>query len=506
MESSNTNNISNISHSNGKSSTQKFFEMKDIDFSAWEITGVPPAWFANNRQNFVNNLKLRYAELEANAFLVLKGGEEIPRFDTDVTHYHFFQESNFYYLTGIREPATKAVMDLNSGEIVAFTAVLPETNQIWMKVQTFEELKARYQIEFLDENKMNEYIKGKSAEKIYLLQGNNEYSSLPVIYPALDFKDEFSELNSKISTTAKIYEILCDTRAVKTNEEYNLLKFINKITNDAHKEIMKHINFGLYERDLENVFMNYLSKKYYTRIWAYPCIGGCGCNSATLHYDKNDVSIKEGDMYLADMGIRFCNYTSDVTQTIPATGKYSKRQKEIYDIVLKSNREVIKMMKPNVTTYTEMDRTSRIVILQELQKLGLINPGFSVEEMLEKKIDRVFMPHGLGHFVGLDVHDVGQKVSYKSQRIIEPGNLITVEPGIYFIPFLLEKSIAKEEMKLILNADLIRTYFDFGGIRIEDDIFILEDTVENFNVDLPRTTEEIETFIKENNVYQKAKF
>jgi Xaa-Pro dipeptidase len=498
--------LSNNNLYSANSTTQKYFEIKDTDFTNWEITGIPLAWFAQNRQNFVKNIKLRYAELEENALLILKGGDEIPRFDTDVLNYHFFQESNFYYLTGIREPAMRAVMDLNSGEIIAFTAILPETNKIWMKVQTLEELKKRYGFEFIDENKINELIISKRPEKIYLLQGNNEYSSLPVIYPALDFKEEFADLNSKISTTSKIYEILCDTRSVKTNEEYNLLKFINKITNDAHKEIMKHINFGLYERDFENVFMNYLSKNYYTRIWAYPCIGGCGCNSATLHYDKNDVLVKEGDLYLADMGIRFCNYTSDVTQTIPVTGKFSKRQKEIYDIVLKSNREVIKMMKPNVTTYSEMDKTSRIVILQELQKLGLINQGFSVEEMLEKKVDRVFMPHGLGHFVGLDVHDVGQKVSYKSQRIIEPGNLITVEPGIYFIPFLLENSIAKEELKPILNQDLIRTYFDFGGIRIEDDIFALEDTVENFNEDLPRTTEEIETYIKENNIFNKTKF
>ena len=122
---------------------------------------------------------------------------------------------------------------------------------------------------------------------------------------------------------------------------------------------------------------------------------------------------------------------------------------------------------------------------------------------MKKKVDRVFYPHGLGHFVGLDVHDVGQKVSYKTERILEPGNLITVEPGIYFIPFLLEKSFAREDLKGILNEELIRTYFDFGGIRIEDDVFILDNTIENFNEDLPRTTEEIEKFIAENNVHHK---
>ena len=475
----------------------------DIDYSTWEITGIPPAWFEKNRMNFIKNLKLRFSELQENPLLVLKGGEEIPRYDTDVTHYYFFQESNFYYLTGIREPGMKAVLNLISGEVTAFMPILPETNKIWMKVLSLQELNKKYAIDFKDEKEINSFIKNKNPSQIYLLQGNNEYSDIPVPSYPLNFADEFLELNSKISTTSKVYEVLCDTRSVKTKEEYGLLKFINKITNDAHREILKHINFDIYERDLENVFMNYLSKNYYTRIWAYPCIGGCGCNSATLHYDKNDEVIKDGDLFLADMGIRFCNYTSDVTQTIPASGKFSKKQKEIYDIVLKANRAVIQMMKPNVTTYFDMDKKSRLIILEELQILGLINKGFTVDELLLNKVDRVFMPHGLGHFVGLDVHDVGQKVSYKNLRILEPGNLITVEPGIYFIKFLIEKSLKDEKLKPYLNADLLLTYLDFGGVRIEDDVFIHEDRVENLNEDLERTTEEIEKFIDENNIYHK---
>ena len=126
--------------------------------------------------------------------------------------------------------------------------------------------------------------------------------------------------------------------------------------------------------------MNYLAKNYYTRIWAYPCIGGCGCNSATLHYDKNDVMIKQNDLFLADMGIRFCNYCSDVTQTVPVNGVFSKKQKEIYDIVLASNREVQKMMKPNQTTYFQMDLRSREVILEGLQNLGLISKDIPMKD------------------------------------------------------------------------------------------------------------------------------
>jgi Xaa-Pro dipeptidase len=265
---------------------------------------------------------------------------------------------------------------------------------------------------------------------------------------------------------------------------------------------MKNIRPGIYERDLENVFMTYLTSNYYTRIWAYPCIGGCGKNSATLHYEKNDVLINDGDFFLADMGIRFCNYCSDVTQTIPANGKFSKKQKEIYDIVLKANRSVIAMMKPGVVSYPQMDRESRRVIIEELTKLGLMKPGFTLDECIKDGVHRLFMPHGLGHLVGLDVHDVGF-LSYKSEKILEPGMLITVEPGIYFIDFVLEKAFKDPIQSKYVNEDVVRQYMGMGGVRIEDDVFITQDGVINLNADLPRTTEEIEKFMKENNPYLK---
>ena len=211
--------------------------------------------------------------------------------------------------------------------------------------------------------------------------------------------------------------------------------------------------------------------------------------------------IQEGDLFLADMGIRFCNYTSDVTITIPANGKFTKKQKEIYDIVLKANREVMKIMKAGETTYPQMDKLSKIVILRELQSLGLIKSGFSVDELYDKKIWKIFMPHGLGHYVGLDVHDVGSKVSYKSERILEDGNLITVEPGIYFIDFVLEKAFNDPEQSKYLNVDLLRTYKGFGGVRIEDDVYVTADGVINFQDSLPRTTEEIEAFMSNYNPY-----
>jgi Xaa-Pro dipeptidase len=473
-----------------------------IDYSKWELNGPDMDIFKNNRTRYINNLKLRVTNLSKNGVLVLKGGVDIHRYDTDVVYYHFFQESNFFYLTGVRDINFWAVIDVNTGALDLFFKEESQDYNIWMKVMSKQEVADKYKINVENvhyNHELNGMLRARDPETIYILEGNNEYSDLPVYTADLNFEGEFGYLNDRVYHEALIYDVLCDTRSVKSPEEFGLLKFIADITNDAHKEIMKNIKPGMYERDPENIFNNYLSEKYYTRIWAYPCIGGCGHNSATLHYDKNDCVIKDGDFYLADMGIRFCNYTSDVTRTIPANGKFTKQQKEIYNIVLKANNAVIAIMKPVYTTYSMMDKTSRMVILEELQKLGLIKSGIPTDELFAAGVHKVFMPHGLGHLVGLDVHDVGSRVSYKSSRILEEGNFITVEPGVYFIEFVLENAFKNPNLNKYLNEQVIRTYMGLGGVRIEDDIYVTADGVINFQKDLPRTTEDIEAFMKKNN-------
>ena len=475
-----------------------------VNYDLMELTGLPIEYFKNNLSRYLANLAIRIPDLNTNSVIVLKGGDEIPRYDTDVNNYHFYQESNFFYLTGVREPGLSAVIDLKTSDYKLFYDQPPEKNKIWMNVISSEEMSSKYQTKVLELKLLNDYFAMRNMDYIYILEGSNEYSGKEFACAELDFTGDLTYLSARIKHNKMLYEVLCDTRGVKSDYEKDLLKFIGGITNKAHIEIMKHIKPGMYERDLENVFMSYLSEKYYIRIWAYPCIGGCGNNSATLHYDINDKTISNGDLFLADMGARFCNYTSDVTITIPANGKFSKQQKEIYDIVLLANREVIKSIKPGVTTYPQIDKLSKMIILEELQKLNILKKEFSVEEIYKALIWRIFMPHGLGHFVGLDVHDVGfMNISYKSERILIEGNLVTVEPGIYFIDFVMDEAIKDPNKNKYLNVELLNTYRGFGGIRIEDDIYITADGVINFQEELPRTTEEIETFMSQNNVHIK---
>jgi Xaa-Pro dipeptidase len=341
-----------------------------------------------------------------------------------------------------------------------------------------------------------------------LLNGVNSDSGLNVHSAKLDFPKDFEELEKRVDYNPLIYEVLAETRATKTEEEISLLKYINEITIEAHIESLKATKPDIYERDVENVFFNYLRQKYFVRIWAYPMICGCGTNSSTLHYQDNCKKLKDGDLILLDMGIRYAGYTSDVTSTVPVNGKFSEKQAAIYNIVLNANQAVQKNLKAG-SYWPAMHLVAERVILQGLIDLDILNKGFNIFQMLKDRVAYYFMPHGLGHLMGVEVHDVGGYLSFTPKRPADAGlsslrtarylsvnTVITVEPGIYFIPFLLEKALSDENLKKYFNGEKVRSYFDFGGVRIEDDVVITSEGCINLTAGLPRTVDEIENLMK----------
>ena len=291
--------------------------------------------------------------------------------------------------------------------------------------------------------------------------------------------------------------VLCDTRRVKNEREKKLLKYIADISNEAHLALMKYMKVGLNERDTENFFLQYLRDKYYTRFFAYECICASGANAATLHYILNNKDMKDGDIYLTDMGIRFLGYCSDISATYPVNGKFTEKQKKIYQIVLDSNRGVIKSMKPGITKYADMDKLSKIIILEGLQNIGILSKDYTAEEMFNDGLARTFMPHSVGHLLGLDVHDTGlRSITYKSNVILENGNFITVEPGIYFVDFLMDEAEQSPILSKYIIKEELEKYRGFGGVRIEDDVMVGEDSVESYQKDLIRDIDQIEEYMK----------
>ena len=462
-----------------------------------EIKGLDPSFFKLNRDNYLKNLKMRFAHLNENSVIVLKGGTYFPKYDTDTNIYYFEQECNFYYLTGVREPNMLFVLDVQSGEGTLFYEQPPENNKVWMYVPSLEEIEEKYELKTYLRKDLERFLQKRNMEIIYILDGINDMSGLPVYSAELDFIGEYAYLNKKINHDKYIYMVLCDTRSVKNEREKKLLKYIADISNEAHIALMKYMAVGLNERDTENFFLQYLRDKYYPKFMAYGCICASGVNAATLHYINNNKDMEDKEIYLTDMGIRFLGYNSDISCTYPVNGKFTDQQKLIYNIVLKSNRSVIQAMKPGITKYAELDKLSKIIILEGLQEIGILSKDYSAEEMFNNGLARTFMPHSVGHFLGLDVHDVGLRgITYKSNVILENGNFITVEPGIYFISFLMDEAEASPILSKYIIKDELEKYRKFGGVRIEDDVMVGEDSVETYQKDLPRTIEEIEAIMK----------
>lgn len=461
-----------------------------FDYSKVELTGLPNSFFEKNRESFFGFLDTFLPELEKNSVLLLKGGDDIPRYDTDTNYCHFFQEANFYYLTGVREPGLDAAVDFNDRSITLFYDEPPQSTRYWQTVISTDEMKHKYGLSVHFKSQTENWLVERNPSEIYAFDGDNDISGKLVHGYKLKFEN--SSLQEKAKSNPKIMSVLRQSRKIKTLDEIGLMTFVCKETVKTHIEMMKAIKPELYERDIENVFNNYTSKHYYTRIWGYPCIAGCGENSATLHYEVNNKKMLDGEVFLGDMGMRFGNYVSDVTITVPVNGKFSQKQKEIYDIVLKSNREVMQKVKPGANL-RQLDADSKRIILEELQKIGIILPNFSVDELMDAGLHRIFMPHGLGHYVGIEVHDVYDTSllgleSYK----FEKNNVITIEPGIYFRDILLDKAFVNPLQSKYLNIEKLKTYYDFGGVRIEDDVLVTEDGFINMTEELPRTTEEIE--------------
>lgn len=476
------------------------------DFKDVELLGLPNNFFTQNRTNYVANLKKMLSGMEEDSILIIQGGKENSRFDTDVVEFHFQQEANFYYLTGVREPGFYAILDLKNSSTFTLYYLLDknERDRIFLKIPTLQELSDKYELPVKDMDEIYIQIKTRDPKKIYLLSGTNSDSGSNVFTAKLDFSPDLSVYQNRLDLNPYVYEILADTRTRKTPDEIALLKYINKVTIEAHLEAYKAVQPDVLEREVENIFFNYLRKNYYARIWSYQLICGCGTNSATLHYNENDGKLKDGDLMLMDMGVRIAGYTSDITSTVPVNGKFTPKQAAIYELVLTANRHVISALKPGVY-WPDMHILAEKVILQGLQNIGILDKNADLDTMCAARIAYYFMPHGLGHFMGVEVHDVGGYLSFTPKRLTQDGlkslrtarylaenNCITVEPGIYFIPFLLDRALNDINISKYFNADILKTYYNFGGIRIEDDIIITFDGCINLTESLPREIKQIE--------------
>lgn len=245
-----------------------------------------------------------------------------------------------------------------------------------------------------------------------------------------------------------------------------------------------------YEFQLEAEFIQATTKRNMREL-GYPCIIGTGENSAILHYEDNKCLCKAKEIVLVDAGAECEGYTADITRCFPVDGKFTEDAKLLYNCVLDVQIEAIENYQKGAL-FLEVSRKAKLKTIEGLQKkLGCVREDVNLSDALNAGISEIFLPHALGHFLGLQVHDVGPNAGSPLPTILEVDNVITCEPGIYFVKALYEKALADPMQKKFLIRENIERFAKVGGVRIEDNIWITEKGPVNLTR-CPKTIEAIE--------------
>ncbi|CAN9506797.1 unnamed protein product [Ophioblennius macclurei] len=462
---------------------------------------VSAALFAENRGRLCQGLKAKDG-VAPKSVVVLQGGEQKQRYCTD-TDQLFRQESFFHWAFGVTEADCYGAIDVDSGKSILFVPKLPESYATWMgEIFPKEHFKGKYAVDEVQYTcDIADVLANLNPAVLLTLRGQNTDSGSTSREASFEGISRFQVNNTLL------HPVIVECRLLKTDMELEVLRYTNRVSSDAHKMIMKHVKPGQKEYEMESLFQHYCYTKGGMRHTSYTCICGTGNNSSVLHYGHagapNDKTIVDGDMCLFDMGGEYYCYSSDITCSFPANGKFTPDQRAIYEAVLKSSRAVMAAIKPGVK-WTDMHRLADRVHLEEMVKIGILSGN--VEDMLKIHLGSVFMPHGLGHLLGIDVHDVGgypegvNRInepglkSLRMGRLVQERMVLTVEPGIYFINHLLDQALANPAQSCFINNQELARFRGFGGVRIEDDIAVTATGIELLTC-VPRTVEEIEAFM-----------
>jgi len=465
---------------------------------------VPYSLHAENRLRLIARF-VRVGDIPKQSFIVLEGGKSETRYDTDCDRL-FRQESFFQWTYGVMEPDFYGAIEVDTGASILFIPKLPAEYAVWLgAIQPPAYFKEKYNVDDVQYvEDMETYFANKKASTLYTICGLNTDSGNKA-KPA-----HFSGIEKLKVDQDRLFNDIVACRVIKSAKEIEVMRYTNKVSSDAHKAVMKHIKSGMREYQLESVFLNHCYYEGGCRNPSYTCICATGPNGSVLHYGHaaapNDRVLRDGDMCLFDMGAEYHCYCSDITCSFPVSGVFTDDQKIVYNAVLDAQVAVEKALKPG-TDWVEMHRLAEKTILGALLNAGVLRNG-TPDEMLAAHMGAVFMPHGLGHLLGLDTHDVGGYPEkgparpsepgikkLRTARFMEEGMVVTVEPGLYFIDVLLDGALNNEAQARFINASVLSRFRNFGGVRLEDDVLITKDGCEVLT-QVPRTVQDIEAFMK----------
>jgi len=423
--------------------------------------------------------KALMAQMEPNSIALLATAP--PRIRNNDAEYRYRQNSDFYYLTGFEEE--DAVLALipgrKQGEVVLFCQEKNPERELWTgrlmgpeRAQQTLLLDDAFPIADIDDI-LPGLIEGR--DRVYYSMGKDDQFDHRVMEWVKTIRNKAKMGAHPPGEFLVLDHLLHELRLIKSAHEIKLMEQAAKISAQAHKRAMAECKPGKREYELEAELLHAFTRAG-SRAPAYTSIVAAGDNACILHYINNDAEIQKDDLVLIDAGCEFEYYASDITRTFPASGKFSAEQKAIYEIVLKAQDAAIAAVKPGAA-WDEPHNASVKVITQGLVKLGLLKG--TLAKLIKAEAYRDFYMHRVGHWLGMDVHDV---VDYKIEdtwRLLEPGMVTTIEPGIY---------IAPDNKKVPAKWRGI-------GVRIEDDVVVTKTGNRVLSKGVPRTVKEIEQFM-----------
>ena len=418
---------------------------------------------------FIQNRKRFMAKMQPNSIAIFVSNDEFP-LNGDALH-HFQQNSDLFWLSGIEQEGSMVILFPNNPdpkyrEVLVLTRP-QELKEIWdgkrLRANEATAISGMKTIVWADtvDAMLQTWI--HLADSIYLDSNENDRKNNLVRTSEYRFIDEMQS-RYPLHQYLRAAKILKDLRGIKTKEEVQVIQKAIDITEVAFRRLLKFIQPGVYEYEIEaEIYHSFLSQR--ATGTAYHSILASGDNARTLHYVSNNNQCKDGELILMDFGAAYGGYNADLTRTVPVNGKFTKRQKEVYNACLHLHDYAKSILKPGISIVKYTDKVGEEATKQFL-KIGLLSKSDIKNEDAENRAYRKYLYHGISHHLGIDVHDLGTRTAP-----IQAGMVFTVEPGIY---------IKEEKM----------------GVRIENNLWITKTGNQDLFKNIPIKADEIEALMK----------
>lgn len=459
-----------------------------------------------NRDIYISRRE-KLKELVGSGLIIVVGNSESPMSYKD-NAYNFIQDSTFLYYFGLNSPDLIGVIDIENGKDYIFGKEFTIDDIVWMGQQkTFKERAKEVGIDnFLEIEELEKLLK-EAKDNRQVIHFTNQYRVENSLKLSNLLGIKLEDINKEFSE--KLLAGIIEMRNIKADYEVVELEKATNVTREMHLTAMKNVKPGM--KGYELVALLECAAKKHNATTSFHTI--CTTNGQILHNHFHGNEFKDGDIVLLDCGARLENgYCGDMTTVFPVSGEFTSRQKDLYSLLIEMFERAEECTKPGVTNkYVHLEVCK--VLAEGMVKRGIMKG--SVDEIVKAGAHALFFPHGLGHMIGLDVHDMENfgenRVGYdekieretqfglKSLRMgkeLKPGYVLTIEPGIYFIPELIEKWEKEGKFKEYIDYEEVKKYLDFGGMRYEGDFLITETGNRRLGDKMPKYYYEIEEVIK----------